>query len=177
MMALAVGLLTNKVQRQTQPDALLMDLNAELHPHTLRSKLNTALSYVVLTQREARWELRVANAGMVAPLVQRANGHVEWLDVGGLPLGVAQAATYTEAHQRLLPGDAIVLSSDGIVEAKNPAGELYGFERLAARLATAPTGARATDLQEWILADVRAFVGSAEPNDDLTLVVVLTVAE
>ncbi len=175
MMALAVGLLTNKVQRQTEPCDLLKNLNAELHPHTLRSKLNTALSYAILVQREARWELCVANAGMVAPLVQRADGHVEWLDVGGLPLGIMPVATHAEACQTLLPGDALVLSSDGIVEAMNAAGELYGFECLTTRLAAAPIGARALDLQEWILADVRAFVGGAEPSDDLTLVVVLIV--
>ncbi|MBN1888907.1 MAG: SpoIIE family protein phosphatase [Thermoflexales bacterium] len=173
LMALVAGLLTTRVQRHTRPDALLMTLNAELHPHTLRSRLNTAFSYLTLERHAATWKLCVANAGMVAPLVRRAAGSVEWLEVGGLPLGLAEAASYTELRQTLRTGDALVLSSDGIVEAMNAAGELYGFERLAARLAEAPSGADAAELQEWIMSGVRAFVGAAEASDDLTLVVIV----
>jgi sigma-B regulation protein RsbU (phosphoserine phosphatase) len=171
MMALSVGMLTNQVRRDITPGALLAELNAHIRPHTLRNKLNTALCYVAARIEASGWVIRVANAGFVAPLARRSDGQVEWLDTGGLPLGTQADATYAELEYALAPGAVLVLSSDGISEAKDSSGALYGFHRLEHCLARAPRGS-AREIQDWILADVRAFVGDAEPHDDLTLVVV-----
>jgi serine phosphatase RsbU (regulator of sigma subunit) len=50
----------------------------------------------------------------------------------GLPLGIAADASYPESSLRLAPGDTVTFLSDGVLEARNAAGELYGFERTAA---------------------------------------------
>lgn len=173
MMALSYGLLTTQVRRALAPAALLAALNVELRPHTQRSKLNTALAYLALKPAGAGWELQVGNAGLVAPLVRRRGGKVEWWDIGGLPLGTMreEGKEYEQLAQALYPGDALILSSDGIVEAMNKYRELYGFERLTSCVAAA-AGDSAAAIQEHVLSDVQAFVDGAEQNDDMTLVVV-----
>jgi PAS domain S-box-containing protein len=178
MMALSVGLLTTEVRRELAPAALLAVLNIEFLEHTRRNKMNTALCYMSLERDGASWKLCAANAGGVAPLVHHADGQLEWLDVGGLPLGTMRGGkAYTELRHTLAPGDTLVLISDGIVEAMNAARDLYGFERLAARVSHAPRplsegGSTAQHIRDWILADVSAFAGTAEQQDDITLVVV-----
>ncbi|MBN1890870.1 MAG: SpoIIE family protein phosphatase [Thermoflexales bacterium] len=176
MMSLSFGLLSNELRRPARPAALMAELNGEIHPHTQRNNLNTALCYVALQRGDSpdgpTWQARVANAGMIAPFLRSREGKVELLRIGGLPLGIIGEASYREIEQRLAPGDCLLLGSDGIVEAMNVDKEIYGFERLAERLASAPHGG-AQAVQDWILADVRAFVGQAEMHDDLTMVVVL----
>ena len=66
----------------------------------------------------------------------------------------------------------MVFYTDGVVEAMNPARELYGFERLEARIRSSPSGSSPQTLIEAVLADVTRFIGSAELHDDFTLVVV-----
>ncbi|GEM_PF-1693254 len=172
MMALSFGLLTNGVRRETTPSALLNSLNSELRPHTQHNRMNTAMSYLTMEHVNGDWKLNVANAGLISPLVRRRDGTVTWLDVGGLPLGMVMGVEYLALQQTLWPGDLVFLSSDGIVEAMNVAGKMYGFDRLAHRVTNAPLATTALELQEWVLADVYAFVGQAEPHDDMTIVVV-----
>ncbi|MBN1888028.1 MAG: SpoIIE family protein phosphatase [Thermoflexales bacterium] len=172
MMALSFGLLTNQVRRDSTPADLLAEMNVQIYPHTCRTRLNTALCYLALERSDQGWQAYVANAGLIAPLLRHADGRVEWLDLGGLPLGVQMKSDYGSASHRLVPGGLLILSSDGIVEAMNPAGQLYSFDRLTACVAAAPLGASACQVRDWILADVRAYAGGAEVNDDLTLVVV-----
>ena len=97
MMALSVGLLTTKLHKEMLPADLLSALNTELQPHTSRNWMNTAFSYVMLKpSTQHKWNLCVANAGMVAPLIRRQNGQVEWLNVSGLPLGMTDEIRYDE---------------------------------------------------------------------------------
>jgi len=174
VMALSVGLLTTEVRRESEPASLLATLDMLLCPHTQSNKLNTALAYLTLDYVDGAWRLQVANAGLVAPLIRRADGELEWLDVGGLPLGAdAGKKDYVEQRQMLHAGDILIISSDGIVEAMNSAGELYSFERFQARLKSAPRNIPAQAMQEWILRDVQKFMGQADIHDDLTLVVVV----
>ncbi len=175
MMALSVGLLTTEVRREAAPGALLVSLNRELRTHTQRSKLNTALGYLVLKHTEQGWQMQVSNAGVIAPLVRRSDGSMEWMNVGGLPLGTMdKGKEYEQLEYTLSAGDVMVLSSDGIVEAMNEARELYGFERFTTCLAQAPQGS-AQEIQDYILADMRAFSGQAQMHDDVTLVVAVIV--
>jgi len=66
-----------------------------------------------------------ANAGHLSPY---CNGREIELE-SGFPLGLVPSAEYPETHFRLNPGDRLTLLSDGVVEARNSAGELFGFER------------------------------------------------
>ncbi|GEM_PF-3911467 len=172
MMALSVGLISHEVQSEIPPNVLLSTLNTKLHTHTRRNRINTALSYIDLKNVDHQWTLRVANAGLITPLVRYADGSTQWVDVGGLPLGMMPNIEYVELQQPLSSGEIMLLSSDGLVEAMNEEGEMYGFARLTERLESAPRG-QAKEILTWLLADVQLFVGEAEQHDDMTLVVIV----
>jgi serine phosphatase RsbU (regulator of sigma subunit) len=116
--------------------------------------------------------VRIANAGAVAPVVLDRSG-ARLADVGGPPLGTALAELrpYAELQLSLAPGDLLILSSDGIVEAMDAEGQLYGFERFTAAIARGPRDS-AQRMLDHLFADVSAFAGEAEPHDDMALVVV-----
>ena len=176
MMALSFGLFTTEVRRAISPSDLLNTLNTELRPHIQQNKMNTALGYLTFTPSDngipGGWDLCAANAGLIAPLVKHRDGTVDWLDVTGLPLGMIEHTDYTELRYTLSPGDLIILSSDGIVEAMNAEGELYGFERLAESVAATKCHTAET-LIHCILHNVRDFLGDVEMRDDLTMVVIM----
>jgi serine phosphatase RsbU (regulator of sigma subunit) len=86
------------------------------------------------------------------------------------PLGILADSEYQAARISLKEGDILVFYTDGIVEAMNANGELYGFERLMASIDDGRAlGADA--LLEKLTADLSRFVGGVEQHDDLTLVV------
>lgn len=74
----------------------------------------------------ANGELVLANAGHLPPYLNSQEVFVP----GGLPLGVLPDITYDEVRLYLHPGDRILIMSDGVVEARQPSGELFGFERV-----------------------------------------------
>ncbi len=176
MMALSFGLLTTEVRHTLPPAAFMAALNTALLKHTQHNRMNTALGYVTLTaapqNSPSSWHLRAANAGLIAPLVRQRDGTVAWLNVSGLPLGMVAGLVYEEIELPLNAGDLVLLSSDGIVEAHNPAGELFGFERLTASLCAADQTS-AQSVLESVWRDVQAFTQQAEVYDDLTMVVLL----
>jgi sigma-B regulation protein RsbU (phosphoserine phosphatase) len=90
------------------------------------------------------------------------------LGVSGLALGIAGGQEYSVEHVRLEPGDAVVLFTDGLLEARRD-GELYGEERLDAVLA-ANAALPAEALAQALVEDCRAFAG--ELADDCAVVVV-----
>ena len=114
------------------------------------------------------------NAGHYPPLLigDRGQGReILRLDVGGGPvLGILPAARYEQACCEVRSGDVLVLYSDGLTEATNPAGEEYGESRLRDLLATAGPGSP-FDIRDAILASASAFAGAVPLRDDLTLVV------
>ncbi|GAK60409.1 protein serine phosphatase with GAF(S) sensor(S) [Candidatus Vecturithrix granuli] len=173
MMALSFGLLSIEARSEVLPAALLGILNNELRPHTERNKKNTALAYLQLSPRhEDQWEFSTANAGLIAPLLRKKEGTLEWVDVGGLPLGMVPNLQYHDVHGLLSPGDMLLLMSDGLVEAMSATGEMYGFERLEACL-SAVSSQNAQAVHDAILQDMRHFTGDTEVHDDFTLVIVL----
>jgi serine phosphatase RsbU (regulator of sigma subunit) len=83
----------------------------------------------------------LANAGHMPPYL---NGKPLPME-GALPLGITASAEPSVMHFALRPGDKLVLTSDGIVEAMNPQGQLFGFERMAALLGGAVSAAGIAD--------------------------------
>jgi sigma-B regulation protein RsbU (phosphoserine phosphatase) len=74
----------------------------------------------------ANGELTIANAGHIPPYLNSQEVELP----GGLPIGVLPENTYDEVHLYLHPGDRLLLVSDGVVEARKPSGELFGFDRV-----------------------------------------------
>jgi serine phosphatase RsbU (regulator of sigma subunit) len=128
------------------------------------------VTFVVAVLDRGRSSLTLVNAGHLPPL-RRRGGRREVEEVGeeaaGLPLGVFDRP-YEEVTVPLEPGDAWVLFTDGVTEARNPKKELYGKERLKAVVQRAP--ADVEKLGEALLADVHKFAEGARQSDDLTVV-------
>lgn len=119
----------------------------------------------------ASGEMSYVNAGHNPPLVLRRSGEAEMLPGGGLILGVLRDAPYERMQARLGEGDVLVLYSDGVTEAENPAtGEQFGEQRLLEALAPA-AGAAPEEMIARVRAAVERFAGSVSGSDDFTLVV------
>ncbi len=87
-----------------------------------------------------------------------------------MPLGLMPGMDYDETKYEMSAGEVMVLTSDGITEAHNAEGEMYGFGRLMDRVARRPIN---DDVLNAVVTDLEAFTGEgAEQEDDITLVVV-----
>jgi phosphoserine phosphatase RsbU/P len=117
-------------------------------------------------------EVSYANAGHNPPYVVRAGGAVELVpSQGTMALGILEDGTYRTGSVRLAAGESIVCFSDGVTEALEASGELYGENRLVATLAT-KTGAPPMEIAAEIVGDVDRFIGTAPMADDITVLVV-----
>jgi phosphoserine phosphatase RsbU/P len=115
--------------------------------------------------------LEYVNAGHNTPLLLRASGEMVKLDVGGLPLGIMKSAPYDSARLVLAPGDALMIYTDGLVEAVNEQDEEYGDDRLMTQLRMT-AGQNATNGLGVMTGDLRRFIGMARQHDDITCVFV-----
>jgi sigma-B regulation protein RsbU (phosphoserine phosphatase) len=121
--------------------------------------------YVMLDTQNGR--VRVANAGHNYPVV--INGQVHEVELTGLPLGVLGDSEYDEQSTMLRHGDTVLLYTDGVVEAINGQGEIFGYERLTQVLHTAE-GLKPRALLAMLLHELRAW-GGADQADDITMVI------
>ncbi|KAB8140220.1 SpoIIE family protein phosphatase [Chloroflexia bacterium SDU3-3] len=169
LMSLTSSAVESHGRELEHPAEVLSTLNTLLAPRLKASHMNAALMFAVFDPRERM--LRVANAGMIAPVLIGASG-CRFLDVGGLPIGAFAGAEYRDLTTEIAPGDMLLLLSDGVVEAHNAQGEMFGFDRLEALIATAQPLGDVRALVELILSKVQMFIGEAEQHDDITLVAV-----
>lgn len=116
-----------------------------------------------------RGELDWACAGHPFPILRRADGGIEELGDGSLPLGLRDVATPSHGAVALAGGDLLVLYTDGLVETLGRDGAAFGHDRL--RAAIAPGGAPA-EVHDRILAAFEAHLGAERLSDDVSLVVV-----
>lgn len=115
--------------------------------------------------------MRYANAGHNYPVLVRTSGERLFLERGGLLIGIMEDIAMEEDTVRLEEGDVIVFYTDGISEATNADGELFGEERVADLAAGATRETPARDLALHVLAEVERFLNGVEAQDDRTLVV------
>jgi sigma-B regulation protein RsbU (phosphoserine phosphatase) len=152
---------------ERDPRRVVAQVNDRLTAMEAESSFITLL-FLLLDPRTRTLEL--VNAGHPPPLLRKGStGRVCAIQGGGnFPVGVAPGAEFAAESFGIEPGDRVCLYSDGITEAMNARQESYGGERLES--AAALPAASAEQWMESILRDVHAFVGSAQPSDDLTLV-------
>jgi sigma-B regulation protein RsbU (phosphoserine phosphatase) len=117
----------------------------------------------------ARHEVTFANAGHMPPLMRRASGVVEEAaeGQGGLPLGIDGDATYEQFSIQLAPGDAMIMYTDGVLDAENRQGDRYGAERLQDKVRS--SAADAAVMGQQLIADVKQFIGDHPQADDICL--------
>jgi len=154
------------------PETVAALANAELAEVNPEALFVTALIGVIDVDSG---ELVLVNAGHDAPWLIRADGSACLLetpaDAGGPPLCMLDDFPYAAQTAQLAPGDLLVMYTDGITEAMNPAGEIYGGARLEA--AVKNSGMHEVNaLLHAIRVDVGRHVAGAEPSDDLTLLVI-----
>lgn len=116
-------------------------------------------------------ELHYCNAGHDAPYSLHT-GHKMPSHLGGEagpPLCVIDHYEYTLEHYRMAPAETLFLFTDGVTEAMNGNGDLYGRDRLMAALKSAMTATDTAEMVDAVRDDVRGFVGATERSDDLTI--------
>jgi sigma-B regulation protein RsbU (phosphoserine phosphatase) len=134
------------------------------------SGMFVTLFFASLNKKER--SLVYANAGHNPPMLFRAAARgIESMDVTGAALGMMADMEYEQRQVALESGDILLLYTDGIVEAMNGKGELYGQERLKSSLA-ATTEFSAQGILDSILHDLRQFTKGEEQSDDITAVVI-----
>ncbi|MDH4070789.1 MAG: SpoIIE family protein phosphatase [Ignavibacteria bacterium] len=132
------------------------------------STTGSFVTAVLLSLDPASRVLSFVNAGHNNPLLIRSSGMVEELSTGGIPLGMLGESTFEVGRVVLEEGDLLVCYSDGITEAMNAKGRLFGEERLK----LASLKARRKELRDVVTSlcmEVDKFAGSRPKADDLTL--------
>ncbi len=153
------------------PQEMVECVNRSLARAALPGKFATFFLGVISVDEQ---RLRYCNAGHNAPLLLRAGKIIE-LGANGVPLAVLEDMPYSGAEEAFVPGDTLVIYSDGIVEAPMRAQpkQFYGDERLQERaLAFSAAHLDAAGIVEQVLADVRVFAGDGMHVDDVTLLIV-----
>ena len=120
-------------------------------------------------------DLSFCNAGHNPPLIVRANGTYEQLTGGGPVLGILPFVEYQEYQAKLDEGDALVIYSDGVTEANNPAGDEFEIEGLAETVIR-NRAESAGAIVSHINRDLVTYTAGAPPSDDITLIVARRVA-
>jgi sigma-B regulation protein RsbU (phosphoserine phosphatase) len=149
-------------------DALVARLNRYASAYSLDGRRFTTA--ILGSYDPASGELIYVNAGHNAPVVRRINQSMEFLDKGGLPLGIEPSAVYETGTVSLRAGDTLVMFTDGVVEAFNESGEEFGNGRWLNAIRNLPPGTAAQALQ-YLMRQVDDFVGATRQSDDITCLV------
>lgn len=171
---LGAALLTTMLQGALSGLALGADaarvfehLNRFLCDHTEVGRYATMFFGVV----SPSGKLDFINAGHPSPFLLSGTAVSEPFGDGSLPVGLISEAQYASQHAQLQPGDTLVLFSDGVTEAADTRGELFGTERLRGVL-TANIGASLDAVKNSVLGEVESFSRGASQADDITVLLV-----
>jgi serine phosphatase RsbU (regulator of sigma subunit)/predicted ester cyclase len=145
------------------PGEVLAQVNETLFERVPPNMFVTCF-YAILDPKSA--SLRYANAGHDLPYLHHS-GDCEELRARGMPLGLMPGMSYEEKEIELDVGEGVFFYSDGLVEAHDPEGEMFGFPRLRALIAQ---HAQERSLGGFLMEELYSFVGEGwEQEDDITL--------
>ena len=164
--ALVSGIMCSAATLQPEPAQLLAQLNDAIQERKLESQYVCLLFALWNDENQT---LQVANSGAVQPIFCRAGQSVT-VKAEGFPLGLFPNVTYEEISVSTQPGDAIVFVSDGILDAENEKGDMYGEQQLA-NILCAQRDHPAQQIADAILADVTRLQGAKDRFDDETIIV------
>jgi serine phosphatase RsbU (regulator of sigma subunit)/predicted ester cyclase len=163
VMSTTCGMLRAVALSVDSPGEVLAQVNEALSARIPPSVFVTCF-YAILDPKSGR--LRYANAGHDLPYVRRG-GDAQELRARGMPLGLMAGMSYEEKEVVLEAGDRALFYSDGLIEAHNPEGEMFGFPRLQALVAEHAEG---EPLVEFLMEKLYSFAGEGwEQEDDITL--------
>ncbi len=185
-MAAGITAIDTQIGPDILPGELMNRLNRKLYTRLHENKMNIALQIVTFTpfaQADADHDeppftanstlMTIASGGMIAPIVASRRG-CRLLPVGALPVGALPSPPqfYTDDVFFIDSNMVVVFTSDGIVEAKNAAGELFGFERLEETILEIMEANTAQQVVDHIINTVERYSNGVEQHDDMTVVVV-----
>jgi sigma-B regulation protein RsbU (phosphoserine phosphatase) len=167
--ALLAAMVQGMVHSQISSGASLLDcINAVNRFVCLRAPVEKYLTLVILRythHADGPAQVELINGGHIQPIVIRSGGKVEFIPDGDMPVGLLSFATFHTIAFTLAPGERIVLLSDGISEAENPAGEQFANAELANAL-TKP------DLVPALFSALEHFTQGAHAQDDQTVLAI-----
>jgi serine phosphatase RsbU (regulator of sigma subunit)/predicted ester cyclase len=165
VMSTTCGMLRLAAQSHSSPAEMLQGVNEVLFPN-IPSNMFVTCFYTILNPNNGH--LVYANAGHDLPYLHR-NGDAEELRARGMPLGLMSKMSYEEKETTLHVGEAALLYSDGLVEAHDPEGEMFGFPRLRALVAE-HSAEEERLVGDFLMEELYSFVGEGwEQEDDITL--------
>ena len=133
--SMIVGILRALSDESSSPREILEGLN-----RCLTGRMQGGFTTALILRLDESGTVTIANAGHLPPFLNQTEVALD----GSLPLGLVMVARYDEVTVNLHPGDQMSLYTDGLLEARNASGELYGFDRLYTLLSTRPTAQQAT---------------------------------
>jgi serine phosphatase RsbU (regulator of sigma subunit)/predicted ester cyclase len=164
VMSTTCGMLRLAAQSYASPGEMLQRVNEALFPSIPANMFVTCL-YGVLDPKSGRFTY--ANAGHDLPYLWHGGGDCEELRARGMPLGLMPGMSYEQRQTILRTGEAAFFYSDGLVEAHDPEGEMFGFPRLQTLIAE---HGEDKSLEATLLEELYSFVGEGwEQEDDITL--------
>ncbi|HEU5452983.1 MAG TPA: GAF domain-containing protein [Terriglobales bacterium] len=169
--ALSSGILRSHASLQPGPAEMLARINESLGDRRIEGEF---LSLIYAVWDESERSLRISNSGLPRPIYCN-RGKVERIEATGIPLGLLPTTDYDEFSFHPQPGDVFVFFSDGIIDATNRDGELFGRPRVEEVVASV-CGGTADDVVTAVFDAVNAFTAGADPFDDQTVVVLKVLA-
>jgi serine phosphatase RsbU (regulator of sigma subunit)/pSer/pThr/pTyr-binding forkhead associated (FHA) protein len=161
-----------RVEAMQAGDSPVEDIVAAVNEWTCRDATNNMFATMLLAIYDhTRRELSYTNAGHCFPLLFRADGEMETLEVGGCFLGIMDIVDYESATVKVNAGDILVLYSDGVTDAHNSHKQLFGQERLIEVIRN-NLSLSVAELRDEIHEATLEFRGRQEQFDDLTILVV-----
>ncbi len=157
-----------QVAAKTPLEEMVVSVNKYLSDNT---PSNRFITLFVTELDETDGSLKFINAGHNPPILARANGSIELLQSGGLPLGLMGFAEYETGYARLGHGDVLFIYSDGVSEANNLNEDEFGMDRLKSVISE-NVARSASGIRDKVEGALSEFTGTAAPNDDITIVIV-----
>ncbi len=129
------------------------------------------VTFVLVILDPLKHTMSLVIAGHMSPIIRKADGTLEEFpeNVIGVPLGVVDGFPFDVVFREISPGETVVIYTDGVSEAMNATGDLYGVDRLRELVQKETSDPQ--QLGKSILADVRKHAGGHPQNDDITLMV------
>jgi len=163
-------LLRTEANSTHPPQAVLETLNIQLHDDLSRAELFITMFYA--EYNSVTGVLCYANAGHNHPVLLRTDDTVfHELDTEGLILGVKKEVVFEEGSIDLVPGDLLLFYTDGLTEASNATGEMFGTARAYNHL-KAHRRLSATEILDSLYAVIHEFTGSQDLQDDISMIVI-----
>jgi serine phosphatase RsbU (regulator of sigma subunit) len=129
------------------------------------------VTYILALVDTQAHEIQLAIAGHMSPMIRKADGTIEEFDEEsvGIPVGVIEDYPYDVLARPIAPGETVLFYTDGVSEAMNPKGDLYGEKRVREFLRKGVGSA--AEIGKALLADVRSHANGRDQNDDITIMI------